>query len=125
YRTAHSLRLPLWTDGPAGEPIKLYAAFNERDEAEFVERRVELDRLAGRAVGPERLAEPRRVVRDDGVRGVQDRGRRAIVLLQAYDLRAGVILLEPVEVLDARAAPTVDRLIVVADDERHARRARD
>jgi DNA helicase-2/ATP-dependent DNA helicase PcrA len=30
----------LWTDGPRGEPIKLYAAFNERDEAEFVVNRI-------------------------------------------------------------------------------------
>ena len=26
----------LWTDGAAGEPIRVYAAFNERDEADFV-----------------------------------------------------------------------------------------
>jgi DNA helicase-2/ATP-dependent DNA helicase PcrA len=26
----------LWTDGPDGEPIRIYAAFNERDEASFV-----------------------------------------------------------------------------------------
>jgi DNA helicase-2/ATP-dependent DNA helicase PcrA len=31
----------LWTEGEAGEPIKLYAAFNERDEAEFVVNRIQ------------------------------------------------------------------------------------
>ena len=31
----------LWTDGSAGDPIKLYAAFNERDEAEFVINRIQ------------------------------------------------------------------------------------
>jgi DNA helicase-2/ATP-dependent DNA helicase PcrA len=31
----------LWTDGADGQPIKLYAAFNERDEAEFVINRVQ------------------------------------------------------------------------------------
>ncbi|HXS79796.1 MAG TPA: DNA helicase II, partial [Gammaproteobacteria bacterium] len=31
----------LWTEGPAGEQIKLYAAFNERDEAEFVINRIQ------------------------------------------------------------------------------------
>lgn len=31
----------LWTDGEKGEPIKLYAAFNERDEAEFVINRIQ------------------------------------------------------------------------------------
>ena len=30
----------LWTDGERGEPIRLYAAFNERDEAEFVVDRI-------------------------------------------------------------------------------------
>jgi DNA helicase-2/ATP-dependent DNA helicase PcrA len=30
----------LWTDGKDGERIKLYAAFNERDEAEFVMQRI-------------------------------------------------------------------------------------
>jgi ATP-dependent DNA helicase UvrD/PcrA len=31
----------LWTSGAAGDPIRLYAGFNERDEAEFVLRRIE------------------------------------------------------------------------------------
>jgi DNA helicase-2/ATP-dependent DNA helicase PcrA len=30
----------LWTSGARGEPIRLYAAFNERDEAEFVVERI-------------------------------------------------------------------------------------
>ncbi|MEZ5531640.1 MAG: DNA helicase II [Steroidobacteraceae bacterium] len=30
----------LWTSGGHGEPIRLYAAFNERDEAEFVTHRI-------------------------------------------------------------------------------------
>ncbi len=30
----------LWTSGTQGEPIRLYAAFNERDEAEFVCQRI-------------------------------------------------------------------------------------
>ncbi|MGH8221300.1 MAG: DNA helicase II [Steroidobacteraceae bacterium] len=31
----------LWTSGGKGEPIRLYAGFNERDEAQFVLRRIE------------------------------------------------------------------------------------
>jgi len=31
----------LWTSGAKGDPIRLYAGFNERDEAEFVLRRIE------------------------------------------------------------------------------------
>lgn len=30
----------LWTEGPEGDPIRLYAAFNERDEADFVIGRI-------------------------------------------------------------------------------------
>ena len=30
----------LWTSGERGEPVRLYAAFNERDEAEFVSHRI-------------------------------------------------------------------------------------
>jgi len=30
----------LWTNGTKGEPIRIYAAFNERDEAEFVLQRI-------------------------------------------------------------------------------------
>ena len=30
----------LWTEAPGGEPIRLYAAFNERDEADFVVERI-------------------------------------------------------------------------------------
>jgi DNA helicase-2/ATP-dependent DNA helicase PcrA len=38
---ASRLGKTLWTDGPSGAPIKLYAAFNERDEAEFVINRIQ------------------------------------------------------------------------------------
>ncbi|MGD2166882.1 MAG: DNA helicase II [Gammaproteobacteria bacterium] len=31
----------LWTDGDRGDPIRLYAAFNERDEAEFIVNRIQ------------------------------------------------------------------------------------
>jgi DNA helicase II / ATP-dependent DNA helicase PcrA len=39
----------LWTDGDRGEPIRVYKAFNERDEATFVVERIhEWRRLGGR-----------------------------------------------------------------------------
>ena len=40
--TNNSSRLgkKLWTEGDSGEPIMLYRAFNERDEAEFVINRI-------------------------------------------------------------------------------------
>jgi len=30
----------LWTAGPAGDPVRIYSAFNERDEADFVVNRI-------------------------------------------------------------------------------------
>jgi DNA helicase-2/ATP-dependent DNA helicase PcrA len=38
---ASRLGKTLWTEGPTGEPIKLYSAFNDRDEAEFVINRIQ------------------------------------------------------------------------------------
>jgi DNA helicase-2/ATP-dependent DNA helicase PcrA len=37
---ANRLGKQLWTAGTRGEPIRLYAAYNERDEAEFVTHRI-------------------------------------------------------------------------------------
>jgi len=37
---ASRLGKKLWTSGARGEPIRLYTAFNERDEAEFVTHRI-------------------------------------------------------------------------------------
>jgi len=37
---ASRLGKKLWTSGARGEPIRLYSAFNERDEAEFVTHRI-------------------------------------------------------------------------------------
>ena len=65
-----------------------------------------------------------RVVRDDRVRGGEDVAGGAVVLLEADRLRAGKIAQEMLHVLDARAAPAVDRLIVVADDEHLSGRRR-
>jgi DNA helicase-2/ATP-dependent DNA helicase PcrA len=40
-RNAERLGKNLWTAGDEGKPLKLYAAFNERDEAEFVVNRIQ------------------------------------------------------------------------------------
>jgi len=37
----------LWTNAPGGEPIRVYAAFNERDEADFVVARIREHAAAG------------------------------------------------------------------------------
>src|SRR5208283_3404465 len=71
--------------------------------------------VAERAVGEERLAEPTLVMGDE-MRGCgEDMSGRAVVSLEPHDLRAGKILLEPKDVLDLGAAPSIDALIVVAD----------
>ena len=55
-------------------------------------------------------------MRDDGVRRVQDRLRRAVVLLEPDHACALELLFKREDVLDRRTAEFVDRLIVVADD---------
>ena len=85
----------------------------------FVERGVEADRLALGAVGPEVLAEAAGVVSDQRVGRRQDVAGGAVVLLQAEQL-PGKVPAELLQVLDPRAAPAVDRLVVVADHERRA-----
>ena len=73
------------------------------------------DLLAVLALGPERLAEPARVVGDQARGSGEDVPGGAVVALQPDHLRAGEILLEAEDVADLGAAPAVDRLIVVAD----------
>ena len=64
------------------------------------------------------------LLRDQRVRRLEDVAGGAVVLLQAEHLRGRVIPREAREILDARAAPAVDGLVVVADDERRAVLAR-
>ena len=71
--------------------------------------------LALLALGPQRLAEARAVVRDQPGCRPQYMSGRAVVALEADHLRARKILLKAQDVADLRAAPAVDRLIVVAD----------
>ena len=80
---------------------------------DFVERGVDLDRLAVSRGSPQGLAEAAPVVADQPVGRVQDLAGRAIVLFQPNDLRVLEIIGEPLNVLDLGAAPTIDRLVVV------------
>ena len=73
------------------------------------------DALALLDLGPQRLAQPSLVVGDQVRGGGQDVRRRTVVALQPHDGGAGKILLEAQDVADLRAAPAVDRLVVVAD----------
>ena len=65
--------------------------------------------------GPQGLAEPAAIVRDDAGRGGKDLRRRAVILLEPYDQRARKVALEFQDVADLGAAPAIDRLVVVAD----------
>ena len=71
--------------------------------------------LARLALGPQRLAEARAVVRDQARGGAQDVPGRAVIALQPHHLGAREVLLEAQDVADLGAAPAVDRLVVVAD----------
>ena len=62
-------------------------------------------------VRPQVLGHLAAVVRDHRVRGVQDRLRGAVVLLQLHDVRVRVIVLELENVPDVRAAEPVDRVV--------------
>src|SRR3546814_4547040 len=86
----------------------------------LVECSVQLDCFAVVAVGPQFLAEPAGVLRNQAVGGAEDGAGRAVVLFEADRLAAAEILVETQHVVDARAAPAVDRLVVIADREQHA-----
>src|SRR5207237_8381624 len=70
--------------------------------------------VAGRFLGAQRLAEPALVVRNEMGSGGENMSRGAVVALEANDPGAGEIVLETQDVVDLRAAPAVDGLIVVA-----------
>ena len=73
------------------------------------------DRAAARRLGVQRLAVPAAVFLDEARGGAEDFGRRAVIALQADHLRARIVALERKDVIDLRAAPAIDRLVVVAD----------
>src|SRR5262249_50715962 len=74
-----------------------------------------LDLLAGAAVGAQRLAETALVVGDEARGRAEDMSSGAIVLLEPDDLGAGKVGFEAKDVVDLRAPPAIDRLIVVTD----------
>ena len=57
----------------------------------------------------------------DRVGRVEYRAGRAIVLFQPNHFRTWEVLLIATQVLNSRATPPVDRLVVIADDKRYAR----
>ena len=63
-------------------------------------------------VGKERLAQPSLVVRDEARGRAENMPGGAIVALQPDHRSAGEISLEAQDVIDLRAAPAIDRLVV-------------
>src|SRR6202030_3680523 len=66
-------------------------------------------------LGAERLAEPAFVMRDQVRGGGEDVAGRTVIALEPDHLRAGKVVFEAQDVVDLRAAPAIDRLVVVAD----------
>jgi len=82
--------------------VALVEAFAQRDGRPFG------------AIGLQVFRVAHRVLRDDGVGRAQDGGRRAVVLLEGNQARAGKVVGELVDVPNAGAAPLVDRLVGIA-----------
>ncbi len=76
----------------------------------------DVDRISLAELGPELLLLASAVIGDDRVRRIENRLRRAVVLLELDDLGIGELLLEAEDVVDIGAAKAVDRLIRVADN---------
>ena len=105
-------------DLAAGEALLDERSDARRDEARLGMLVLHLDRLHRIALAEVReqvLRLALAVVLDDGVRGAQDRVRRAVVLLERDRARAWEVALEVEDVADVGAAERVDRLIRVAD----------
>ena len=75
----------------------------------------DLHLFARHVLGAQRLAEPAFVVRDQVRGGGEDVAGLAVIAFQPDDLGAGKVMLEAQDVVDLRAAPAIDRLVVVAD----------
>ena len=71
--------------------------------------------VAEAVLTPQPLLEKVRVVGDECVGGLENAAGAAIVLFELDDLEVGVVVLELVQVLGARATPRVHRLIVITD----------
>ena len=73
------------------------------------------DLFAVDILGAQRLAEPAFIMRDQMRGGGEDMAGGAVIAFEADDFCAGKIVIEAQDVVDLRAAPAIDRLVVVAD----------
>lgn len=92
------------------------AVHHEAGFVELVEGAVNRNRFAVDAIGPQLFTQSPVVVLNQGVGRAQYVAGRTVVLLQTDGLRAGEIVEKALDVLHLRAAPAVDRLVVIAHD---------
>ena len=74
------------------------------------------NRIAMATLAPQLLLEQFRIARDQGVRRAQDAHGGPVVLLELHHVERGKVLGQRRQIVDRRAAPAVDRLVIVADD---------
>ncbi len=80
-----------------------------------IRRLVERDLFARARVGPQSFADALGVMRHHGAGGFENGLSRTVVLLQANDGGAGKIAFEVQDIADIGAAPSINRLVLVAD----------
>ena len=88
---------------------------NETRFIGFVIRIVQGDQITFVIRCPQVLAESTDVFVNQGICSIEDIAGRAIVLFETDQLRAGEILVEVKDVLNTRAAPGIDGLIIIAN----------
>ena len=92
-RTTTGVWAKLWTDGVDGEPISIYCAFNELDEARFVVNRIKTGRTtAARWSSAPFLPQQRPVARA---------GRALLQVSMPYRIYGGMRFFERQEIKDA------------------------
>ena len=101
---------------PIREPLKLNRRHDFARLVLVVAKSVQQDFCARALAGPQIFSAPLDVVLDDGVRGVENGRRAAVILFELDDFDFGEMLFQIQQVGDFRAAPAVDALVVVADD---------
>ena len=90
----------------------------------FVLSLVDVDQFTRTAVGEKVFCVATRVVVDQGIRSVEDRLGRTVVLLEVDDVRVRKVPFEIEDVADVGAAKCVDTLVGIADDAEVARARR-
>ena len=81
----------------------------------FIATANDAQRVAVAQLAPQLFVEHVGVVGDQGVGGLENARRRAVVLLQFDDFQARKILMQLYQIFRPRTAPGVDGLVVVPD----------